>query len=189
MAFPSAIGFQQAFGVPGERAYDTPYRVRPGLLASTDATKNIVGRATQIMAGATGAFPVAGDGGVNPKTLNVGVGEGAAARFGGLLVDPKQYVGVGTQAGGPLAPTMTLPNGTVVSLATEGDWVVELGAASNPEDVVYFNHGTGALVTAAPGAAIPANCLGPIGTIERFVNAAASLAVVHLEPRVPSVAP
>jgi hypothetical protein len=157
------------------------------MLNSADASLNIVGRAVAILAGATGAFPVAGDNGVNPKPISVGVGD--AGRFGGLIVDPKQYVGNGTVAGGPLAPTMTLPNGTIVSLATEGDWTVALPAASNPEDVVYYTILTGALVTAAPGAAVPAGAAGPIGTVERFVNAAASLAVVHLEPRVPSVAP
>lgn len=185
--FQTAIAYQQGFGVIGERAYDTPYRVRPGLLNSADPTLNIVGRATAILNGATGAFPVAGDNGINPRTMTVGVGE--AGRFGGLIVDPKQYAGYGTLAGGSLAPTLVLPNGIIVSLATEGDWNVALPAASNPEDVVYYTILTGALVTAAPGAAIPAGAAGPIGTVERFVNAAASIAVVHLEPRVPSVAP
>lgn len=181
--FQSAIAAQMGFGVVGERAYDTPYRTQPGVLNSADATLNQIGRAVAILAGATGSFVVAAD----PKTMSVGVGD--AGRFGGIICDPKNYVSDGTTAGGPLAPTQTLPNGTVVSLATEGDWIVPLAAASNPEDVVYYTIATGLLVTAAPGAAIPGGAAGPIGTVQRFVNAAASLAVVHLEPRVPSLIP
>lgn len=184
-AFQIAIGYQQPYGIVGARAFDGPYRVRPGFLNSADPTLNVVGRAAQFLSGATGSFPVAGDNGANPKPVLAGVGAGAGARFAGLIVDPHQYVNFGTSVGGPLAPTMVLPNGTPVSLATEGDWNIALGAASNPEDVVYFNHATGVLVTTAPGAAQPANTIGPIGTIERFVNAAASIAVVHLEPMVP----
>ena len=187
MSFQATVGFQQGFGVAGEQAYDGPTRVQPGILHSANTALNIIGRAATITAGATGSFPVAGDGGVNPKTLNVNVGDGGV--FAGLIVLPKTYVSGGTTAGGPLAPTSTLPNETVVSLANEGDWVVNLPAASNPGDVVYYTTATGALVTAAPGAAIPGGAAGPIGTVERFVNAAASLAVVHLEPRVPSLIP
>lgn len=186
-AFQSTIALQQAFGVIGEKAFDGPSRSRPGLLASVDPTLNIVGRAAAIKAGATGGFPVAGDNGVNPKTMNVGVGD--AGVFGGIIVNPKNYPSLGTQAGGALAPTFVLPNATVVELAYEGDYVVALGAASNPGDVVYYTIATGVLVTAAPGAAIPGGAAGPIGFVERFVNAAASLAVVHLEPRVPSLIP
>jgi len=190
MTLQTAVGYQQAFGVPGERAKDTPYRVLPGLLISTaDPTTNVVGRAAQVKAGATGSFPVAGDAGVNPKTMNVSCDKGAAGVFAGLIVEPKAYYSLGTQAGGSLAPTFTLPDNTVVQLATEGDWVVSLAAASNPGDVAYYNFNTGVITGAAPGAAIPANCAGPIGTIEEFVNAAASLAVLHLEPRVPSLLP
>lgn len=185
MTLQTAVGLQQGFGKPGTRAYDTPYRVQPGLLNSTDPTLNIVGRGFGIIAGATGSFNVAAD----PKTLSVAADCGAAKVFAGLLVEPEVYVSGGTTAGGPLAPTYTLPNGTVVQLATEGDWVVSLAAASNPGDVVYVNYNTGVLTTAAPGAAIPANCYGPVGTVERFVNAAGSPAVVHLEPRVPSLIP
>lgn len=186
-AFQTTVGFQQGFGVIGEKAYIGPSRVKPGLLKSADPTLNIVGRAAAIKAGATGSFPVAADGGINPKTMQVGVGD--AGVFAGLIVNPKAYASLGTLAGGSLAPTTTLPNDIVVELATEDDWIISLAAASNPGDVVYYTTATGVLVTAAPGAAIPGGAAGPIGTIDRFVNAAASLAVVHLEPRVPSLAP
>lgn len=183
MTFQTSVPAQIAFGIVGELAYDGPVRAQPGVLNSADATLNIVGRAAMIKAGATGSFAVAAD----PKTLNVTVGE--AGVFAGIIMNPKNYVSGGTTAGGPLAPTTTLPNATVVSLLTEGDIVVPLPAASNPGDVVYVLTAAGTLVTAAPGAAIPANSFGPIGTVERFVDAAASLAVVHVEPRVPSLIP
>lgn len=187
MSFQQSVGFTTAFGRVGEFAYSGPRRVQPAILNSADPTMNVIGRAAVILAGATGSFPVAGDAGANPKTLSVGMG--VAGVFAGILMFPKDYVSYGTSAGGPLAPTVTLPNGTVVELATEGDVTVALPAASNPGDVVYVKTADGTLVTAAPGAAIPAASFGPIGTVERFVNGAAGLAVVHIEPRVPSLIP
>lgn len=176
--FQSSVNFQQGFGVVGELAYTGPTRSQPGILKSADPTLNVIGRAAMVKAGATGSFNVAAD----PKTLNVTIGEAGTGIFAGILFNPKAYVGLGTTAGGTLAPSITLPNETEVELLQEGYVVAALGAASNPGDYVYFTVATGVLVTAAPGAAQPALSFGPIGTVERFVDAAASLAVVHVDP-------
>lgn len=188
MSFQSTVGYTLGYGVAGEPAYDTAaVRTQPGVLNSADPTLNIFGRAAVILAGATGSFPVAGDAGANPKALSVGMG--VAGVFAGILAYPKNHALIGTTAGGTLAPASVVGNGANVELAVQGHWVVSLPAASNPGDVLYFKIVDGTLATAAPGAAIPAGCAGPIGNVERFVNAAASLAAVWLEPRIASVAP
>lgn len=188
MTFQTTVPFTLAFGLAGEPAMDSKSnRTQPGILNSADPTLNIFGRAAVVLAGATGSFPVAGDAGANPKALSVGMG--VAGVFAGILAFPKNHGLTGTTAGGTLAPSSTVGNGAQVELALEGEWIVTLPAASSPGDVVYFKISDGTLATAAPGAAIPGGCSGPIGTVDRFVNAAASNAVIHLEPRVPSLIP
>lgn len=180
MAFQSAVVAQIGLGVVGELAYEGPLRAQPAILRSTSAANNVVGRAARIVAGATGSFNVAAD----PKAVVVSM-DAAAGVFAGILANPKVYANGGTVAGGTLAENLTLPNETVAEFVTEGDVIVALPAASAPGDVVYGLVANGSLVATAPGAAQPANSFGPIGTVERFTNTAAGLAVLHLEPIVP----
>jgi len=189
MAFQSAVNAQIALGVVGELAFEGPLRAQPAVLRSTDPANNVVGRAARIVSGETGSWAAGSAGAADPKPIIASMDVAAGATFAGLLVNPKVYASGGTVAGGPLAATMTLPNETPAELATEGDFIVNFIAATAPGDVVYYRTADGVLVCAAKGAAIPANCEGPIGTVERLTNTAAGIGIVHLEPRVPSVAP
>lgn len=188
MPFQTSVSEFIGFGVPGEIYLDGPLRAQPVRLTTTDAANNVFGRALTVVSGATGTG-AAGDG-ANPAPMVAAAG--GTGRFAGILANPKEHVSYGTAAGGPFATTFALPNGTIASAVQEtAGIVVTLGAASNVGDWVYFLTATGVLVTAAPNAAAPANTNagGPIGKVERFVNAAASLAVVSiLQPALPAAA-
>lgn len=185
--FQSTVAAQIGFGVVGELAFEGPLRAQPAILRSTDADNNVVGRAARIVSGATGSWDGTSADAVDPKAVVVSLDAGAGV-FAGILANPKVYANAGTAAGGTLAQNLTLPNETVVELITEGDVIVSLPAASAPGDAVYALDADGSLVTTAPGAAAPADSFGPIGTVERFTNTAAGLAVLHLEPIVPAPA-
>lgn len=169
MAFQATVSGNIAAGVVGELAYEGPLRAQPLRLVSGDAANNVVGRALTITTGAAGT---PGD----PPTAAAG----GTGYFAGILANPKTYVLNGA-ASGPLAPSISLPNNTIVEGLTEGEVWVAFTEGSAPGDDVYFLSATGVLVRVAAGAAKPANTgPGPIGRVQRFTNAAASIAVVHI---------
>jgi len=179
MAFQSSVAVELGFGVVGELALEGPLRAQPARIYTADATKNVVGRAFTWTSGGTGS-PTANGDAVNPA--NMVVAAGGSGRFMGILANPKVYAGVGTSAGGTLAPTLTLPNYTMAEFVQEtAGIIVSLPAASSPGDTVYFLEADGTLLTTVPGDPVPAGANAtPIGTVERYVNAAASLAVISL---------
>lgn len=183
MAFQSTVAGQQGFGVVGELAVEGPLASQPARITSGDAANNVVGRAFTVTSGGTGSWTASGDA-VNPAPLIAAAG--GTNPFAGILANPKVYPGVGTVAGGTLAPTLTLPNGTMVELIQSHPGViVTLAAAANVGDSVFFANATGILATTAPGAAAPANHQGPIGRVERYTEAGAGLAVISVfTPRI-----
>lgn len=84
--FQSAVRFDQAYGLPGEFAFDGPQRAEPGILRTTDPTQNVFGRVFSLDSALPGIWR-AGD------ALDNG------ERFG-IMVSPKEHVSYGTQAGG-----------------------------------------------------------------------------------------
>lgn len=187
MGFQSTVNAQMAFGVTGELYDNAPHRAQPVVLDTTDAANNVVGRALSWKSGATGSWQSGSTGAANPAPLKAEAG--GDGPFAGILANPKAYALCGTQAGGPLAASMVLPNAVIAEAVQEGEIIIELGSASNPGDPVYYQTADGVLVRTAPGAAQPANTVGPIGTIERFANAGASQAVLRLFEPVPQPAP
>lgn len=181
--FQASVAAQMPFGVVGELHNDSPHRAQPVWLQSDDPTENVIGRGLVVVSGATGSWAAGSAGGLDPKPMIAGV-TGLTGVFAGILANPKEYAGYGGAAG-PLSPTLYLPNGTLATAVTEGDITVSMPTASAPGDPVYVLFADGTLVRTAPGAAAPANSIGPIGTIQRYTNAAASLAVLHVEPIVP----
>lgn len=179
MAFQSSVATQIGAGVVGELAYEGPLRAQPGILDTTDPTNNVIGRALSVKAGATGSWAAGSAGAADPKPIAMEAG--GDGPFAGILANPKVYPLLGTSVGGPLASSMTLPNDTVVEAITEGDVWVELNAAANPGDPVYYLQASGILTRTAPGAARPDSSVGPIGSVVRFVSTVANLAVIHLE--------
>lgn len=92
-------------GIVGELALHSPLRAQPVRLASTSAANNVVGRALFWLANGSGAAV--------DSTAGTGV-------FAGVLGMPKSYASLGTSAGGPLAPTLTLANNTIAEAVQEG---------------------------------------------------------------------
>jgi hypothetical protein len=165
------MGFQQGpitqtlqgAGVPGARAYDGPSRVYPWTLVSTPQL-NVVG-ATAYTETTEGVAQAGGTG-----------------VFAGLLVDPKAYVAWGNGAiEGALAPTMTLPDGTIGELAVMGTFFLTLASAGNIGDKIVYDTTTGALDRiASTGSPATGYALVPNATIILRASAAGGIAIVNI---------
>lgn len=166
MAFQTSVALQQGLGVPGELYSDYPHRAQSYILQSVDAAYNVFGRAfTKESEG----IAEAGSGG----TLGV---------FAGILVHPKGSASRGTQAGGSLAPTLTLANEEQGELLTEGSIVVALPALASIGDLVVYDNTTGVLETISPGAGLPGGKSFAYAEVDYFDVAGAGLAVITLTP-------
>jgi hypothetical protein len=174
--FQSTVNNQMAFGVVGEIFDSGPHRAQPFILDSDDAALNVFGR----------AFTVKSEGVAE-------AGKDGSQVFAGILISPKEHVSYGTEAGGPLAASITLPNGTIGTLLSEGSIVVALPANAAIGDLVYYTDATGVLTTTAPGAAAPASSTLIEGAyVDRFTPTAVSgytLAVITLSPNSRAGAP
>lgn len=131
MGFQSSVALAQGFGAVGEIAFEGPTRVAPGVLKGT-AANIVVGRAFTIDPS---------DGQYTP---------GGTYPYGGILVNPKALQSVGTSAGGPLAPTLVVPAGTIGEFARMGLFVVALLNACALNDKVMFSQSTGELSALPP---------------------------------------
>lgn len=140
MSFQTTVPYDMPFGVPGEIKYSGPNRAQPGFISSALAAYNVVGATI---------FTQANTGGV----VSAGGAISAATTFFGLLANPKLYASFGTTAGGPLAPTMTLPNLIEAEFLLMGEVVVSVPAPCNIGDLLTYNTTTGAIATVAPIAA------------------------------------
>ena len=159
MALQSTVALNQGFGVVGEIQFEGPTRAQPGVtkVGTATAADIVVGRAFTIDA-ADGLFQPGGTG-----------------VFGGILANPKGLASVGTSAGGPLAPTLTIPAGTVGEFLTMGEILVQLPAAAPIGGLIYFVNATGVL---GVGTAAGGQTQIPNAVVKRYANAAAGLAVV-----------
>jgi hypothetical protein len=101
--------------------------------------------------------------------------------FAGLLSTPKGYASRGTVAGGPLAPTFTIPNETTGRLFQMGSINVNLTTSGNVGDDIHFSQTTGELVAVAPGAspAVGFSAI-PLAKLTEFNLSAPGQAVVEL---------
>lgn len=177
--FQTAISNNIAFGVVGELFLDGPLRAQPGRLTGATPANNVVGRAFTIADDATASFDTSDD----PQPLDVVAG--GSGVFAGILANPKVYVAAGTAADGTLAPTLTLPNNTMVELVQEcAGLIVTLPEAFAIGDLVWYNTTTGVLARTAPGTATLAGHLRvPNGVVTRYESAAAGLAVITFDAR------
>ena len=150
MAFQSNVRQFMTSGVVGEVVLDGAVRSRGVILNSTNEANNVVGRALTYS---------------NANADGVRVEAGGAGVFAGILTHSKQYAALGTQAGGALAPTLTIPNNSQVEATYFATGVyVELtcnqNQAINIGDKVAFNQTNGVLI------AFPANQNAPAGHTE-----------------------
>lgn len=132
MAFQSTISINQGFGVIGESVFDGPRRAVSGIVKGT-AADIVVGRAFTIDAADNQFTP------------------GGTGAHGGILCNPKALASIGTSAGGPLAPTLTVPAGTVCEFATMDELVVALGNGAAIGDLVQYATADGTLKALPPG--------------------------------------
>ena len=122
MTLQSTVAAAQGFGVVGEVIFEGPLRATPGVIKHSTAADIVVGRAFTIDTS---------DGTYRP---------GGTGPFGGILSNPKALASVGTLAGGPLAPTLVVPTGTVGEFTTVGIMtVLPTNAATIGDEVVYDN--------------------------------------------------
>src|SRR4051812_10535659 len=120
--FQQTVRFDQGFGVPGEIKYTGPVRAKPGFLVSASAAYNIVGATACTIPAAGGAVVAGGTG-----------------SFFGILANPKLYASIGTTSGGPLAPTLTIPNNTEAEFVDMGEMVISVPAACNIGDLLQYH--------------------------------------------------
>lgn len=133
MGFQTTVALAQGFGMVGEIILEGPTRAKPGVLKGT-AADIVVGRYFT---------RDASDGQYAP---------GGTDQDGGILSNPKAYASIGTSAGGPLAPTLVVPAGTVGELLEMGGVVAALGNACKPGDLVQFKVSDGTLKALPPKA-------------------------------------
>lgn len=157
----STVALAQGYGVIGEVIFEGPLRAQPGVIKAGSATAAdiVVGRAFTI------------------DTSDNQFQPGGTGPFGGILSNPKALQSVGTLAGGPLAPTLTIPAGTVGEFTRMGEMLVYLENAATVGDGVYFTNATGAL---SAGTATSGQTQITGAKVERFSNQAAGLAVISL---------
>jgi hypothetical protein len=140
-SFQSTVNIWSAAGVVGELAFDGPMRASPYNLYSS-GTPNLVGNAYTITSGGSpepsGNSSLAG-------TATVG-GTGI---FAGILINPKDYASFGT-TGGPLNPTLVLPDYSIGQLAIQGEFWVNLPGPANLGDLVTYDPLTGNLNSITP---------------------------------------
>lgn len=156
MSFQSTVAAALATGVPGELVSDAPIRCRPGVTKGT-AANIVVGRwFTQDPA----------DGLYTPGGTNA---------EGGVLINPKAYASIGTSAGGPLAPTLTIPAGTPGEFLSAGEVYVVLSNAAQIGQGVYYDNTTGIM---GAGTATTGQTQIAGAKVTRYNNAAAGLTAV-----------
>lgn len=149
------------------------------VLSGTNVTAGtVVQRQLTGAAGGVGTYQLDRSSTASSTTIT-GAGNGQV--FGGILVQPKGYSAVGTQAGGTLAPTLAIPDGTLGQFASMGVLVVNSTGAANIGHQVQFNSVTGALSCVAPGAsATSGNTLIPGAAVWGQNTAAAGLIAIKL---------
>lgn len=167
MAFQSSVFFNTGAGVPGEIFSSYPHRAQSFQIQSASAAYNIIGAT---------AFTVTAQG-----VAQAGNGSGYLA-FAGFLFNPKVYALQGTQSGGTLAPTLTLPNFTQAEFITEGSLWVTLPNTANIGDVVIYDNVTGAISSISPTTALPSGKTFANAQVDYFSVTAAGLAVISITP-------
>lgn len=138
MAFQSTVIEDIKSGLIGEIAFDGPTRALSAMIdTGAGAANNVVGRVFtyQDRAG---------------ETVKAG---GDAVDFAGILVMPKTHSSLGTAAGGTLADTLTLPDGSAGEFLFMGEVYVSLASAGGVIGAALkYNTTTGVIDHGAPGA-------------------------------------
>lgn len=122
MAIPNTARSTMISGLPGCISHDGPTRAAPFVLDSGTEANNVFGRAFTLADQAT-------------ETAQAG----GAGTFVGIMINPKTHAIATDYAG----------NGTVGEFCTMGELCVQVEAAANIGDAVFFEITTGKLTAAA----------------------------------------
>lgn len=166
--FQSSVAATLAAGVPGELFKGSFWRVQPGVIDSDGVTNgpNLVGAVYTQTVGVDMHCKLGG----TPA-------EGAA--FYGILVNPKEYVNFGTVAGGPLGPTLALPQYAKGSFCRNSTGLfVTLQAAANVDDFVDFDVLTGLIYPRARFATTGVGTLAIASNVGTIASAPAGMAPI-----------
>jgi hypothetical protein len=164
MGIQSSVNFNQGFGVPGELYTNSPVRGQSFELRSADPANNVFGRAFSIFQ------PV-------PGTLVAAAGNSTGLQpFAGIMVNPKGAKSNGI-IGNPLAPTITLPNGTTSEFVNFGELVVLIYLPFTDNnvsvgDVIIYQITTGILGAVKPTGVLPPGFQIAPAAVTRFKNTA-----------------
>lgn len=142
MGFQPSVNINNALGVVGDLAFDGPLRAAPYNLFSS-GVPNVIGYAYTVTSGGN-PDPVNGAGLAGTAQV------GGTGHFAGILVNSKEYASFGTVAGGPLAPSMVLPDYSIGSLSAMGQYFVNLPGPASIGDLVTYDPLTGALNSITP---------------------------------------
>ena len=146
-------------GVAGEFYSTEPQRTRGKILVSAIEALNLIAVAVTHVA---------------DEEDQVGVA--ASAVFAGIIGSPKSLQRVGLDA------QTVVPNGTAIECVLQGYLIVNLPAAADIGDFVYFTDATGLLTTIAPDGIPPANSTRvPGGTVQIKNVTAAGLGIIYLD--------
>ena len=164
MPFQSNVRINQTTGIVGDVVLQGPLMAQPGILASTNAANNVIGRAFRNAAN---------------SDLNVSA-DAASGEFAGILANSKVYATSGTASGGTLAPTLALPNNTEVELVffTAGI-LVELSTDAAIGENVFYATATG-ILAADPSETLADHVLIPNARVVRNNISSAGLAIIEL---------
>lgn len=147
----------QATGIPGEFSRSENQDAFGAIINSTSEANNVIGRVVF----SNGSDEVTVDG---------------AGNLAGVLGFPKVTVRQTLDA------QSFVGNGSQVEIATKGYMFVELPAAANVGDFVYYDSTTSALLTEAPAVAPPANSVRlPGGLVKGFNISGAGIAEIYFD--------
>ena len=168
MGFQSTVAINIAAGVPGEMAFDAPWKAETYTINSATSSLNIIG-ATCCSVTSQGYCAAGNTTGALP--------------FAGFLVDPKDIAlfGVNNQ---PLSPTLTVPNQAIVECMTMGTIYVTVPAACAIGDYVIFDNVTGAISTITPSTPLPSGKSFANALVDYFTPNASGvqMAVISINP-------
>ena len=169
MGFQSQVRIDQTTGVIGDIIIDGPMRAQPGILSSTSAANNVIGRAFRHVANSD-----------TDVSADVAIGR----PFAGILANSKVYATSGTPVtgvdSGTLAPTLMLPNETEVELVTKTSGiVVALSTDADIGENVFFATATG-ILAADPSTTLANHEQIPNAKVVRQNIPSAGLAIIEL---------
>lgn len=136
--FQQTINSTIAAGIPGELAFDGPLRATPGFIDAAAVAANCVLGRYFTKNRVSGFYGPGGDTGTNVDLI-----------LGGIAGTPKEQIAYGT-LGAPLAPSLAVKPGSLVTFFEMGMVWVRLAAPCKQGDIAVYTIATGVISTVPP---------------------------------------